>query len=568
MSWAQRQVRLSRTLHTDAAASRACAGIVVVAGLLLMYAGRHISIFYLDDWDIVLARQGSSLSAYLHPHGGHFIFDVVVVYKLIFALFGLRHYWLFRLAGTLAHLCCATFLYLLLRPRIGAWYALLPMTMLLLMGSAASDLLWSFEMGIILSLAGFLAALWLLERDTRAGNIGACVALSVAIAGSGVGVASVCGAFVYLLVNGGRSRLWVVLVPLGLFLLWYVTWGLTEPETITSQLVFNSPDYIASAAGAALAGMAGVDTVAWAPALLIALVAALAITLQRARAAATPILWAALAGAVAFWWLTAIVRGSLGQPNSGRYLYIGAVFLWVVLGELFRAWGAKARPPAIVLVLGLALAAVVSNLGILRTTVSGFVQTDDVLRAALATTEVAGPAANPGATPALAQAPNVQVGPYLKVVRSLGSPALSEAQLAASPESTRASSDLLLEQLEGLSMTPYNGPMIGSSVPYVTSIVSERQTRAPAGCAAFVPRGVGAAVTIALAPGHQLLVQGSKAGGVGVAAWRFAGAFVNAPIGVSPYAKPGQIYFPRDAQPSRPWNLQLTASSSITVCIR
>jgi hypothetical protein len=568
MSWTQRLERLVKALQTDAGANFVCAAIVVFAGVFLMYSGRHLSIFYLDEWDIVLARQGSSLSAYLRPHGGHFIFDVVVVYKLIFALFGLRHYVLFRLAGTLAQLCCATFLYLLLRRRIGAWHALLPTTMLLFMGSAAQDLLWPFQIGFFLSLAGFLAALWLLEHRTRRGNIGACIAMTVAIAGSGVGVASLCGGFVYLLVRRDLRRLWVFLVPLALFLLWYVTWGLTQPETITSQLVLNSPDYMASAGGAALAALAGVDTVAWAPAMLIAGAVLVVVTVQRAPGPPSAIMFAAIAGAAAFWFLTAIVRGNLGLPNSGRYLYVGAVFVWVVFGELFRAWGARARPAAILLVLGLALAAIVSNLGTLRTNVADFVQTDDVLSVALATTEVAGPAANPYATPALAQAPNVQVGPYLKVVKSLGSPAISETQLANSPPATRVASDLLLEQLEQLGLTPYSGAMTGSSPPDITSLVAEKRVSAPPGCAEFVPDGPSAAVLLALDPGHQLLVVGSKTGGVIVAAWRFAGTFANAPIGGLLYAQQGQITFPRDAQPTLPWHLKLTAGGSIEACTR
>ena len=48
-------------------------------------------------------------------------------------------------------LACAVTLYLLLRRRIGAWYALVPMTSLALLGCAWQDLLWPFQIGFLIS---------------------------------------------------------------------------------------------------------------------------------------------------------------------------------------------------------------------------------------------------------------------------------------------------------------------------------------------------------------------------------------------------------------------------------
>jgi hypothetical protein len=130
--------------------------------------GRHLSIFFYDEWSIVIKRQGGSLGTYLDPHGGHFILFIVVVYKLLFAIFGLRHYIVFRFVGVLMQLACATLLYLLARRRIGAWWALLPTTMLLFMGTAGEDLLWPFQIGFFASLAGARSRRWCCSSVTRA----------------------------------------------------------------------------------------------------------------------------------------------------------------------------------------------------------------------------------------------------------------------------------------------------------------------------------------------------------------------------------------------------------------
>jgi hypothetical protein len=565
MSWTQRLER-SVAERTDADAARACAVIVVFAGLFVMYAGRHLSIFFYDEWSIVIKRQGGSLGTYLDPHGGHFILFIVVVYKLLFAIFGLRHYIVFRFVGVLMQLACATLLYLLARRRIGAWWALLPTTMLLFMGTAGEDLLWPFQIGFFASLAGALAALVLLERHTRRSDIGACIALAIGITGSGVGVAGLFAVAVYLAVAADRKRWWVVGVPTALFLLWYFTYG--SSETVTSQQLLAAPGYMASAAGAALAGIAGVDLVAWAPALLLALIVLVVLTVARAPNRATPLLFAGITGAVMFWLLTAIVRGDIGVPDASRYLYVGAVFIWIVIAELFRAWGAQARPAAVVLVLGLALAAIVSNVGTLRGTfVTDWNSNDVIVSAALATTEVAGPAAIPTFEPSPSLAPDITAGPYLHIIRTLGSPAITEAQLAASPPQITTASDLLLEQMEGLALGPYQGSLTGTQAPEMVSSAHERPVSAPPGCVRFIPDAAAASVTLTVAPGHQLLVKGSAAGGVSVALWRFAGGFANPALGSSAAAAPSQLTLPRDAQPSLPWHVLLAAAGSLEACV-
>src|SRR5947207_5143984 len=109
--------------------------LLFAAAVVLLYAGRHLTFFY-DEWDYVLGRRGSSVAAYLDPHNGHLSLFPVVVYKILFAIVGLRHYTPYRVAAIAVHLTCGVMLYTLARRRISPWLALVPTTLLLFMGTA------------------------------------------------------------------------------------------------------------------------------------------------------------------------------------------------------------------------------------------------------------------------------------------------------------------------------------------------------------------------------------------------------------------------------------------------
>ena len=74
----------------------------------------------------------------------------------------------------------------------------------------------------------------------------------------------------------------------------------------------------------------------------------------------------AVALGVSFWLLAALNASIFREPESGRYQYVGAVFLLLIAAELFRG----VRPPrtVTVIILGVAVAAAVSNLNYLHQT--------------------------------------------------------------------------------------------------------------------------------------------------------------------------------------------------------
>ena len=239
----------------------------------------------------MLTRRGSSLGTYLDRHNGHFVLVPVVIYKLLFALVGLRHTPV-RIIVVLLHLACCGLLYVLVRPRVGPWLALVPAALLLFMGSA-----WHISCG------RFRWAIWRPSPGAcSAGGIGAVLPPPRHRGGCladhrgrklGVGsrlsppASSYCSSSAPVATILGHRR------PLLVFAVWYVGWS--TGESTSSDALLSAPQYIASAAAGATAGIAGLD-LSWGLPLLVGLAIGL-VTGWRLREdrRMTPIVLAALA---------------------------------------------------------------------------------------------------------------------------------------------------------------------------------------------------------------------------------------------------------------------------------
>jgi len=101
------------------------AALMVLSGSVIMYAGRHLT-FFSDEWDLILGRRGAGLGTYLDPLKGHLALFQIVVYKLLFAMVGLRHYAPYLAVTVALHLLCGVLLYMLARRRLGPWLGLAP----------------------------------------------------------------------------------------------------------------------------------------------------------------------------------------------------------------------------------------------------------------------------------------------------------------------------------------------------------------------------------------------------------------------------------------------------------
>ena len=107
--------------------------------------------------------------------------------------------------------------YALVSARAGRVAGLVAATLLLFLGPAWEDLLWSFQMGFVGSLAAGLGALLALERDTPRRNAAACALLVLSLLLSDVGLALVVSAAVAIALRRRPRQAWIPLVPVALF---------------------------------------------------------------------------------------------------------------------------------------------------------------------------------------------------------------------------------------------------------------------------------------------------------------------------------------------------------------
>jgi hypothetical protein len=529
----------------------ACLAVVLVASAALQMAlNVHLTTFG-DEWAIILNRGGHNPGAFLDPHNGHLIAAVVVYYKVILALFGLGSPVPFRVVSIGMYLLAAVLLFVYLRRRVGDWLAMLGTSLILFLGAASVDLLSPFQILFSAAIAAGIGAFLALDRDDPRGDGIACGLLVVSTSFSEVGIAFSVGALVHLALSRRplASRLYVPLVSFALFAAWWLGWGHTAESDLSLRNLATTPHYVLDAVGTAMGALLGITSsgdqppdpvgLQWAP---IVLVAAAGLAVWRiVRLGAIPrSVWPVLAVGLTFWGLAGLNANFVRTADNARYLYPSGVFILLVAGELLR--GVRLEGPR-VLVGAVAVAlAIAGNLVFLSDAYRIFWQPITATsRADLRAIEIAGPAATPSFSLHEGLL-DIDMASYLGAVRAWGSPAYSEAELAASPALVRAGADKVLGDALGLALEPGGRP----SGPCRTVQAS------PAG-----------ATDVVLPPGEVVLSArtGTEAR---VALGRFSDELpvVAGPLSAGSRAS---LTIPRDNS-ARPWRLGLRGHGPVTVC--
>ncbi len=331
----------------------AVGALLAIGAAVLAYETRGTT-FWADEWNWILTRRGGGAGTYLDPHNSHLSLVPVVIYKLLFAIVGLRHYWPYRAVLIAVDLGCATLVFLYARARVGSWLALVATAMILFFGPGWQDLLWPFQIGYLIAVGAGVAALLLLDRRDRAGDIGACVALVVSVASSGVGIALWLGALVDVAQRRRWRELWIVAIPIVLYGVWWLGY---EQNHIYAHAFVLVPKFLLHAIAGALSGLAGLakidvqhDTgtyLTWGiPLLVVALAVVLWLWRARGFPRIAPRVVTLVVIALAFWVLTGIGRayvrvGPLVLTETGsesRYLYVSALLILLLAVELARGY--------------------------------------------------------------------------------------------------------------------------------------------------------------------------------------------------------------------------------------
>ena len=358
--------RTRNGLADSRAAERACLALaafvayVVVAWPVLVFGIGSQRWFQRDDLRFFAGRDGGDIGDIFRAHDVHPVALPVVVFRLMFNVFGLWYTPYLMLVVTM-HLGVAIMVRVVIRRAgVGPWIATAAAGSLVLFGPGEENILWSFQITLLSSILLGLTQLVLADHDgplTRRDALGVIAGVG-AVMSSGIGPLMVVAVGLAALARRGWRIALVHAAPPALA---YVAWtAVGDP----ARQAFGRPapsvvwDWIREGQVATVRAVGGTTVVT------LVLTALLVIGLwQLARSstiddlrrrASVPV--ALLACGPVLFALTAQLRWVFGleAAHSSRYVYIGAVLLLPALAlagdAIARRWR-SAMVPIVVLLL-------------------------------------------------------------------------------------------------------------------------------------------------------------------------------------------------------------------------
>lgn len=413
--------------------------------------------FLADSWEFLINRRDPTLDTLLQPHNEHLVLIPVAITQLCLRVFGMTSAMPEYVVLTVFLLTTAGLLYVYVKRRVGPWLALFAAVLILSLGPAWEVLLWPFELTFVGPVLFGLATLLALEREDRRGDLAACAFLVLALGFSSLAIPFLVAAAVAVLQGrrGARlGRVYVVAIPLALYVAWYLGWGHDAETHISLHNVLASPGFVADeitiAAGSLFEfrsnPLGGPADPLWGRVVLGVLIVAVGYRLLR-KPGFSPGLWPVAAAATTSWFLTAFNDSAGRDPSASRYQYAGAIFILLILANLLAdvRWSRRALIVAAVVT----LASVGTSLSVLEFGRDVLRQQSVLTRADLGAIEIARRSVDPAfqMNPDVAGTPtliNVFAGEYLSAVGEYGSPAYSPAALATAPEKGRRQADVVL----------------------------------------------------------------------------------------------------------------------------
>ena len=296
--------------------------LVVVALAVLVWLGRDMT-FYHDEFAFLLLR-GLSINGLFAPHNEHLSATLVLLYRVLDGTVGMSTYWPYLGVTFALHVVVAAIVYAVVRREAGSGWALGAMAVTLMLGSGGDDILWAFQSGTIGAIAAGMAAVVLAPRRPAV----AAILLTIAMATSGASLAFFVGTAFHLLLTRRRALVWLLL-PLGLYVLWYLVFATRS----VSAGLGGVADYVLTGLEASAAGALGTTS------LVVGSIGLLALTFGLGRAGRVPtVVLSLLVSGVTFFFIAGLVRAGLGaeQATAPRYVYVVAPSL-IIAGAVLLA---------------------------------------------------------------------------------------------------------------------------------------------------------------------------------------------------------------------------------------
>lgn len=340
--------------------------LTLVGASVVLWRVNRDQWFIADEWDFLLFRgvRGAQIGPFV-PHNEHWTTVPLLIYRLLFNLFGMRSYMPYVVALVLAHLLVVHLLWRLMR-RMNVDSSVLGMLILIyaLLGAGYENLLFAFQICFVGSLAFGLLHVLLVADEGPFGrrDVLGWLAASTGLMFSGIGVPLVTVAgLVALFRRGVKVALLTVLVPAGVYVTWFALVGKAgygSDDTDPASLL-RVPGYVWTGLSTSIQRALGLPGSGGVFLLLLAVWLLLRGRLRRTKA--SPAVAMAIGAAIMFG-ITAIGRSAGGseQAGSSRYAYLSLALLLpavaLLLTEVVRRF-----PPSRLVVLVLSALLFVHN---------------------------------------------------------------------------------------------------------------------------------------------------------------------------------------------------------------
>lgn len=232
--------------------------VLVAYPLLLLELGDHFW-FFRDDWFFITERELSSVDDLFSPHNGHWSTGPIVVFRLLYAVFGIKTYLPYQAVVVATHLAVVVLIRIVMRRAdVRPWVATAVAGSAILFGPGREDIIWAFQMGFTGSIMFGLLQLVLADHE---GPIGRRDVLAVLAGLAGIITCSpaipvIIGVGLAILLRRGWKAAAVQTAPLGAI---YVVWMLVAEPSVSTP--FGRPsvgtmfDWVRSGEGAVFAGL-------------------------------------------------------------------------------------------------------------------------------------------------------------------------------------------------------------------------------------------------------------------------------------------------------------------------
>jgi hypothetical protein len=345
--------------------------VTLVAGFAFVLFENRRQWFVDDDFEFLTRRGlGHAHWGLFTPHNEHWVTIPILLYRALYSAFGLHHHLAYVVPMALMHVLAAHMVWRLSRRAgVDPWLATGFVAVFLVLGAGSENLLWSFQVSFVGSLALGLVFIELVDHDGAFGgrDLAAVLIAVVALMFSGITVTMVAtAAIVVWLRRGWRTAAAFAAGPAVIYVIWFAlagSRGLQSSYEPTDPLL-DVPKFVWSGLTATLSASSGLDGAG------AVLVLALFVGLLRWKGGIGPKMAAPVGmalGAVLMFVVTSTGRSGLGTDSATapRYIYIAIALLLPAIGCLLTALTERVAYRTIAILAVVALAGM-HNVGLMR----------------------------------------------------------------------------------------------------------------------------------------------------------------------------------------------------------